>query len=174
MSITYKRNEKCGEATFRQTFKGTDHVYTVDLYVGNCFLIMVKSTEKEDILHSFFVDEDHMKRCLKNDIFTGIDTLTAITINKAKCRNYKKIVALLIEYMNDVDIVVYKDGNYTWHEFAAPRRSISDFRFRELAEIAISYLNDEYMLNEFCEDRGIEFDEEEKSYFGIEEDDYEM
>lgn len=61
-------------------------------------------------------------------------------------------------------------------EFYAPKkRKITDTRMRELAETAISYLNDEFMLNEFMEDRGIEFTEEEKSYFGIydEEDDYE-
>lgn len=175
MAITYNKKEKCGEATFRRELDGMEYIYTVDLYVGNCFLIMVKETENESILHSFFVDEDHLRRCLDNGIFSGIDTLTSITINKAKCRNYKKIIALLAEYLDDIDIAVYKDGNYTWHEFPEPRRAISDTRMRELAETAISYLNDEFMLNEFMEDRGIEFTEEEKSYFGIydEEDDYE-
>ena len=174
MAITYDKKEKCGEATFRRELDGMEYVYTVDLYVGNCFLIMVKETENESLLHSFFVDEDHMRRCLDNGIFTGIDTLTAITINKAKCRNYKKIITLLAEYLDDIDIAVYKDGEYTWREFKTPEPIVPDTRMRELAETAISYLNDEFMLNEFMEDRGIEFTEEEKSYFCIyEEDDYE-
>lgn len=174
MAITYNKTEKCGEATFRRELDGMEYIYTVDLYVGNCFLIMVKETENESLLHSFFVDDTHMERCLEAGIFTCTDTLTAITINKAKCRNWKKIITLLAEYLDDIDIAVYKEGNYTWHEFTEPRRVISDTRMRELAETAISYLNDEFMLNEFMEDRGIEFTEEEKSYFGIyEEDDYE-
>lgn len=175
MAITYNKNEKCGEATFRRELDGMEYIYTVDLYVGNCFLIMVKETENESLLHSFFVDDTHMERCLDAGIFTGVDTLTSITINKAKCRNWKKIITLLAEYIDDIDIAVYKEGNYIWHEFPEPRRVISDTRMMELAETAISYLNDEFMLNEFMEDRGIEFTEEEKSYFGIydEEDDYE-
>ena len=167
MAITYNRKEKCGEATFRQEINGTEKIYKTDLYVGNCFLIMVVPSGKEDHLHSFFVDADHMKNCLEKDIYKGVDTLTAITINKAKCRNYKKIVELLAEYMDDIDITVYKDGNYIWHEFAAPRQVISDVRFRELAENAISYMNDVEILDEFLEDRGIELDDEEKSYFCI-------
>ena len=46
---------------------------------------------------------------------------------------------------------------------------IGNLRMRELAEQAISYLYD----NGFLEDRDVELDEEEKAYFGIEEDDYE-
>ena len=107
MSITYNRNEKCGEATFRRE---DGYTYTADMYVGNCFLLLVSSRETEDVLHSFFVDEGHMERCLKNNIFSGYETLTSITINKAKCRNYKKIISLLVEYMDDIDIAVYKDG----------------------------------------------------------------
>ena len=173
--ITVDWNEKCGEATFRQEIDGMEKIYTLDLYVGNAFLVIIHDNGEERNLNCFFVDEGHMERCLKNGIFTGFDQLTAITINKAKCRNYKKIVALLAEYLDDIDITVYKDGNYTWHEFPAPRRAVPDTRMREIAETAISYLNDEFMLNEFMEDRGIEFTEEEKSYFGIyeEEDDYE-
>ena len=110
MAITYDKKEKCGEATFRRELDGMEYIYTVDLYVGNCFLIMVKETENESLLHSFFVDEDHMRRCLDNGIFTGIDTLTAITINKAKCRNYKKIIAILAEYLENIDIAVYKES----------------------------------------------------------------
>ena len=168
MAIQWKWDKKCGEATFRLE---DGYTYNVDLYVGNCFLIMIREfvedgTEKH-MLESFFVDEEHMERCLKNNIFSGYSTLMSITINKAKCRNYKKIVALLAEYLDDIDISVYKDGNYTWHEFKAPREVISNQRMRELAECAVSYLYDEDMLEDFMCDRDIEFDTEEKSYFGI-------
>ena len=165
--ITVNWDEKCGEATFCQSIDGMDNIYTLDLYVGNAFLVMIHDNGEERNLNCFFVDEGHMERCLKNGIFTGPDKLTAITINKAKCRNYKKIVALLAEYLDDIDIAVYKDGNYTWHEFKAPRQSISDTRMREIAEAAISYLDDEFLIEEFMDDRGIEFSTEEKSYFGI-------
>jgi hypothetical protein len=168
MAITWKWEEKCGEATFRREDGST---YNVNLYVGNCFLIMIyeyKEDGKEKYsLASFCVDEDHMERCLKDNIYSDYETLTAITINKAKCRNYKKIVALLAEYMDDIDITIYKDGNYTWHEFPAPRQVISDMEFREIAEASVSYMYDNDILEDFIEDRGIEFDDRKKSYFCI-------
>ena len=170
MAITYDRKEKCGEATFEQKIDGVK-TYTVDLYTGNCFLIMVFNDGNEDRLHSFFVDETHMERCLKDNIFTGVDTLISITINKAKCRNYKKIVALLAEYLDDINITVCREGEQTWKEYKTPEQIIPDIRMRELAETAISYLNDEDMINDFLEDRGIELSEEEKSYFCIYEED---
>ena len=167
MAITYNRKEKCGEATFCRE----NYIYTVDLYVGNCFLIMIENVDGEDVLHSFFADETHMERCLEAKIFTGFDTLTSITINKAKCRNYKKIVALLAEYLDDIDIAIYKNGEQTWREWKTPAEMISDERMRELAETAISYLNDEDMINDYLEDCGIELSDEEKSYFCIYEED---
>lgn len=176
MAIQWKWDEKCGEATFRLE---DGYTYNVDLYVGNCFLIMIKEfvedgTEKY-MLESFFVDEEHMERCLKDGIFSSYSTLMSITINKAKCRNYKKIVALLAEYMEDIDISVYKDGEYTWTEWKGAEPIIPDIRMRELAEQAICYLKDRDELEDFAEEWGVEFDEEEKSYFGIydEEEDYE-
>lgn len=168
MAIEWEWSEKCGEATFRRE---TGFTYTSNLYVGNCFLIMINEWKEDGkdkyALNSFFVDSQHMERCLKNGIFTEYDKLVSITINKAKCRNYKKIVALLAEYMDDIDISVYKDGEYTWKEYKAPEPTILDIRMREIAELAISYLNDEFMLEDFMEDRDIELNEEEKEYFGI-------
>ena len=168
MAVEWKWSEKCGEVTFKRE---TGFTYTSNLYVGNCFLIMINEWEEDGkgkyALNSFFVDSDHMERCLKNDIFTEYDKLISIKINKAKCRNYKEIVALLAEYMDDIDISVYKDGEYTWKEYKAAEPTIPDIRMREIAELAISYLNDEFMLEDFMEDRDIELTEEEKEYFGI-------
>lgn len=46
-----------------------------------------------------------------------------------------------------------------------------DLRMRELAEQAICYIKDRDELEDFCEEWGIEFDEEERLYFGIYEED---
>lgn len=168
MAITYDKRECCGNATI---LENNNERYTANLYVGNCFLVLVKTVGDQDYLDGFFVDSSHMERCLENGMYTHHGyILEKISINKAKCRNWEKIVELLTEYLDDIEIKVYKEGNYTWHEFPEPRKVISDMRMRELAENSISYLNDECMLDEFLEDRGIELTEEEKSYFGIWED----
>ena len=117
-------------------------------------------------LNSFFVDADHMKRCLEDGIFSGIDTLTSIRINKAKCRNYKKIVELIAEYTDNVKITTYTDGEYEWKEFADAEPLIPDMRMREIAEnaMALIYDNDLFEeLNDF-----VDMTPEEKYYFGIE------
>ena len=172
MAIEWEWSKKCGKATFTRE---DGYTYTSNLYVGNCFLIMINEWEEDGkgkyALNSFFVDSQHMERCLKDNIFTEYDKLISITINKAKCRNYKEIVALLAEYLDDIDISVYKDGEYTWKEYKSPEPTIPDIRMREIAELAISYLNDEFMLEDFMEDRDIELTEEEKKYFGIYEGD---
>ena len=84
MAITWEWKEKCGTATFKRD----DDTYNVDLYVGNCFLIMIREFVEDGVdkytLSSFFVDEEHMKRCLEDGIFTKWEKLTAIRINKAK------------------------------------------------------------------------------------------
>lgn len=176
MALTWKWDEKCGEATFKRK---DGYTYTVNLYVGNAFLITLyeykENGEDRYSLDTFFLDEDHMRRCLENEIFTKYSVLTAITINKAKCRNYKKIVALLAEYMDDIDIRVYKDGEYTWKEYAEPKPIIPDERMREIAEEAMSYILDRDLMPEFLEDRYLDLDKSEMDYFGVdyeEDDDY--
>ena len=44
-------------------------------------------------------------------------------------------------------------------------------RKMELLEQVVSYLIDNDLLEDFCEDRNIEFSDEEKEYFEIEESD---
>ena len=159
MAITYNRNDKCGTATFNG--------YTTDLYVGNCFLLMVISNGDEDTLHSFFVDEEHMIRCLEKGIYSD---LISIEINKAKCRNWKKVVAAITEYTDGVSVKTYTDGEYIWKEWKTPAERIPDIRMRELAEKAICYLKDRDKLEDFADEWEVDFDEEEKSYFGIYEE----
>ncbi len=44
-----------------------------------------------------------------------------------------------------------------------------DWRMRQIAETAISWLYDNGYLNEYLEDRDIDLTDTEKEYFGIEE-----
>ena len=44
---------------------------------------------------------------------------------------------------------------------------LSDERAREIAEQAISYLQDNDLLEDFLEDRDVELSDEEYEYFGI-------
>lgn len=177
MAIQWNWNEKCGTATF---MRNGGQKYNANLYVGNCFLIMLNEWEEDGngmySLNSFFVDADHMKRCLEDGIFSGYDTLISVRINKAKCRNYKKIVALLAEYLDNIDISVYKDGEYTWKEYAEAKPTIPEMRMREIAEVAVNFIWDNDMFEEFNDD--IDFTATEKNYFGIydnetEDEDYE-
>lgn len=165
MAITWKWEEKCGEAMFKEEDEST---YNVDLYVGNCFLIMIHEFADQYALDAFFADEDHMERCLKNGIFNhGNEKLASIRINKAKCRNYKKIVELLCEYMDDIDIKVYKEGEQNWKEYKYAEPVISDEFMREIGESAVSYLVDKNMIFDFLADRYIELTDEQKSYLCI-------
>ena len=48
---------------------------------------------------------------------------------------------------------------------------MTNIRKTELLEQVMSYLIDNDLLEDFCEDRNIEFSDEEKEYFEIEESD---
>lgn len=173
MAITWDWKEKCGEATFlMKVGEDKDKTYDVDLYVGNCFLIMIREFTEDGVekyaLETFFADDGHMERCLKDDIFdTGWSRLTKIRINKAKCRNYEKIVELLVKYTEDITIEVYKEGNYTWHEFKPPRKPVSDELIRQIAETAVPYLEENDILEDYLEEFDIELDRTQRDYFGI-------
>ena len=47
---------------------------------------------------------------------------------------------------------------------------MDEIRVRELAELAISYLFDNGLLDDFCEDRSVELTENEREYFGVDDD----
>lgn len=49
------------------------------------------------------------------------------------------------------------------------KRLMGYMRLQEIAEKAMSYMNENDLLEDFLEDTGIDLDEEEKEYFGIEE-----
>jgi len=64
MALNWLWSEKCGEATLKQE----DKKFTLDLYTGNAFLIMLTNYEKNGDTYwdvfSFWVDEQHMKNML--------------------------------------------------------------------------------------------------------------
>lgn len=131
MALRWDWDEKCGEITFVQKWKNENgewipKEFTVNLYEGNAFMIMLyewtdeKTGDEKYNMYSFFVDEDHAKRCLGlkkngdgelNNIFEGgLDTFTKIRINKAKSRNWKKIVPMFAQAFNNMVIEVYTEG----------------------------------------------------------------
>ncbi len=160
MSLNWNWNEKCGEATFK-SWKGGE--YTVNLYVGNALLIALYETEEQYSLAWFFVDKKHAERVLSDGV--SFKDMVSIRLNKAKCRYWKELVALFAEYTDGVKIETYTEGDKTWQEYG--NMLIPDMRMREIAEAAISYLDDEGLLDEFLEDRSIELSPEEKEYFEV-------
>ena len=93
--------------------------------------------------------------------------MTKIRLNKAKCRYYKEIIALLQAY--DLEIEVYTEGKPIWKEYREPELTISNERMREIAEEAMSYLHDNDMVEDFLEDRYMDLDDKEREYFGLPE-----
>lgn len=124
MALNWKWSEKCGELTVRQTFNGETNEYVKTLYEGNAFLIMLnewrdkKSNEDMYSMFCFFVDEAHAKRSLgftgNGNIFNSEDyVVTKIRLNKAKSRNWKKIVTLFSRAFDNITIELYtgKEGD---------------------------------------------------------------
>lgn len=104
MALTWKWDEKVGEAVVRQSVNGEDREFTLNLYNGNALLIFMyeykeNGTDKYN-LWSFWCDAQHMKNCLglkkgTTNIYNSYDRLVKIRLNKKKCRGYKEIVAAL-------------------------------------------------------------------------------
>ena len=131
MSVNWSWNNKCGEIFFEQKHQkdGSDEwetkEYSVQLYEGNAFMIMLYEWEENGKgmynMYSFFIDEDHAKRCLglkKNgdgelcNMFEGgLDTFTKIRINKAKSRHWKKIVSIFAQAFSNITIEIFTDDS---------------------------------------------------------------
>lgn len=118
MALYWDWKEKCGEATIVQEYDGERHEYTLSLYTGNAFLIMLNEYEEDGKqmygMASFWVDEGHMKRCLGLDKKGGHTTnihrdMTKIRLHKTKCRNLKKIVPALVQAFDNLTIEIYID-----------------------------------------------------------------
>lgn len=120
MALQWKWDELCGEATFKETFNGETKDVTVNLYVGNAYLIFIREWKEDDVdkysLYSFWADKEHMKNCLglnkkkgyvDNTFDKPYGKLVKIRLNKKKCRYYKDIVSTLAEAFNDIDIEIF-------------------------------------------------------------------
>lgn len=118
MSLNWKWENKCGEATLLQN----DKEYTIGLYEGNAFLIML-SEWKEDgkdmwNMFSFWVDKQHMKNCLglnkkegytSNQYEEGWQRITKFRFNKAKSRHWTDIIPALAQAFDNIDIELYRE-----------------------------------------------------------------
>lgn len=128
MSINWLWKDKCGEATIKQLRKNGDESeckeFTVSLYEGNAFLIMLYEYTDDDgqemyNMFSFFVDKTHAKKCLGlqkngdgefvNMFDDNWQKLTKLRINKAKCR-YKDIVSMFAQAFDNLTIEIYNEG----------------------------------------------------------------
>ena len=124
MAVQFNYNNKCGEITLVQMHPGEeDRVFTLDLYQGNCFLIMIheyKDEKGRDVeeLFSFFTDKQHMLNCLGLDkkdkdsynlYETPYQRFTKLRLNKAKYSRTKELVAAFAEAFSEITIEVYED-----------------------------------------------------------------
>ena len=50
--ITVNYKEQCGEAAFCHSENGIDYVYSLELYVGNAFLVMIHNDNGNRELYS--------------------------------------------------------------------------------------------------------------------------
>ena len=121
MSLNWRWDGKIGEAEYvYETADGTK-TGTYTLYEGNAFLIFLIEYEEKGknmwTMGDFWADEANAK------IYLGLDKkytetygenqyegrITKFRINKAKSRNWKKIVKLLIEAFDNIDIDLYTE-----------------------------------------------------------------
>lgn len=125
MSLNWSWSNKCGEVNYEyETIEGKKET-TFSLYEGNAFLIFINEYKEDDqdmyTLWSFWADETHAKRMLgldkkypdtygNNSYENKRDRITKFRLNKAKSRNWKKIVKLLAEAFDNVDIELYTEG----------------------------------------------------------------
>lgn len=123
MALHWQWDEKCGEATLVQKHEGEeDRVFTLSLYTGNAYLIMLYEYEENGeqmwSMVNFWVDKQHMKNCLglnKKDGFTGntFDTphnkITKIRLNKSRCRYFKDIIPALAQAFDDLTIEIFDE-----------------------------------------------------------------
>lgn len=120
MGLNWNWNEKCGEINVHRNFRGEEFDFSVNLYKGNAFLIMLSETENNFEMYGFFSDDVHMKRCFgidkkwkntygSNMYNDDMDKWTKVRIS----RNYpylKKFVSALVEAFPAITIEVYEDS----------------------------------------------------------------
>ena len=122
MALFWDWNKKIGEMEVAQTHENDSRRLTFNLYNGNACLIMIYEWTELDgkekyNLHGFFVDIQHMKNCLglnkkggyeENIYFTPYERAVKFRFSK-KCRDLKKIVPLIVEAFDNIDIEIYTE-----------------------------------------------------------------
>ena len=122
MAIRWQWNEKCGEATFKRETENGWIEQTVNLYVGNAYLIMIYEWEENGEglyqMFSFWSDKQHMQNCLglnKKDGYTENihdtfrDRLCKIRLNKKLCKHAKDIAQALVQAFDEITIEIYSE-----------------------------------------------------------------
>lgn len=119
MALQWRWDERCGEVIIQQTWNGETKEYTKTLYEGNAFLIMMNEWNENGTdmysLYTFFADEKHAKICLglvkgNDNIFEdGRTVVKKLRINKAKSRNWKKIITLFAQAFDNLEIEIYTE-----------------------------------------------------------------
>jgi len=123
MSLNWQWDGKVGEMTLVEMHPDEqDREFKLDLYNGNACLIMIYEYEdKGETLYTvsgFFVDKAHMKNCLglnKKDGYTSniyetsYRKVTRLKLNKAKCRDFKDIVAAFAQAFSNITIEICTD-----------------------------------------------------------------
>lgn len=119
MAIQWNWKDKCGEVIIEQTIDGVTKQFTKTLYEGNCLLIMLSEWQEDGTdkysLYSFFADERHARVQLgitKDDPNIWADDwnkIVKIRLNKAKSRNWKKIVNLFAQAFDNIEIELFTE-----------------------------------------------------------------
>lgn len=122
MSLNWRWDEKCGEATFEDTYFGDNRVYTVNLYEGNAYLIFINEYTEDGVdkysLSTFWADKEHMKNCLglnkKGGYTENIHNkpyckLVKLKLNKKKCHHVKEIVSAVVQAFDSIDLVIFSE-----------------------------------------------------------------
>lgn len=124
MALHWKWDEKCGEAVVAMRTETGEKDYTISLYEGNAFLIMLceweDHGEKLWSMWNFFADKEHAKNCLglnKKGGYTdnvlnqpGRQVLKSIRLNKSKHRRAKDLITMLTRAFDELTIELYTDS----------------------------------------------------------------
>ena len=122
MALSWKWDNKIGEITLEQTRGGDDkQKFSLSLYEGNAYLIMLAETDETYNMFSFWLDKQHAKNCLglnkregktENIYDTGFQTFTRVKLNRAKITAAKtrELCGLFAEAFKNITIEIYTEG----------------------------------------------------------------
>ena len=117
MALVWDWNKKIGEA---EIARGEER-FTVNLYQGNAFLIMLYEYTDNDgkekySMYSFFADEYHAKNCFglskgSSNIFHAGERIAKVRLNKKKYRYTKELVGMLVRAFDEIQIEIFSEGD---------------------------------------------------------------